>query len=320
MPDEFDLRAESIGALVPVDRWRGVVDSVYPAALNLLHPDGYLVSILHDPGTMHAYGVLVPGATISPESNRMYAGLSGPQVAVGDEVVCASGAILVGNTTAVSVSGARSWSGRLPRRLASLTGLSTVELLAQALRRWGAERGMAAVVVRRIDGPILRAIAKILDGIDTGAAGRGGDASLSRADSLIDVSALVGVGEGLTPAGDDFISGVLLGAALCPQGPRIDLSAIEARLARTNRPGRTVLLAAIADEFPAYIHPVALALAGSETGKRQNTPDRPVRPADEEARVSAAVERAVRHGATSGSDTCAGLLWYLDRALMEVVD
>lgn len=104
---------------------------------------------------------------------------------------------------------------------------------------------------------------------------------------------LVGLGGGLTPSGDDFISGVLLaerlGAPLCCDRP-----AVRSALCTTTAAGAALLRVALAGFPPRYQLSVVERLAAED--------------------IDGALAIASRHGATSGLDALAGLLWAMTRA------
>jgi hypothetical protein len=100
---------------------------------------------------------------------------------------------------------------------------------------------------------------------------------------------LVGCGPGLTPAGDDFLTGALLAS----QGSALPPAGIERALAGTTAPGRTLLWMALQDRFPAYLVKFVDDVLA----------------ADSTAAVTAAVRAACAHGETSGTDALAGFCW-----------
>jgi hypothetical protein len=108
------------------------------------------------------------------------------------------------------------------------------------------------------------------------------------------LASLVGLGPGMTPAGDDFVCGVLLTAQTV--GANLDVTPLAARHSASTPPGATLLWLALHLSFPAYlVMPLtAVALGNSE-------------PSD-------AARSIIGHGATSGTDALAGIVWAL-RAL-----
>lgn len=115
-------------------------------------------------------------------------------------------------------------------------------------------------------------------------------ATKERSESL-DLSNLVGLGRGATPAGDDFLSGILLYEEMIRPRPAIplDREAIVRCLGGTNPGGSSLLRVSLAGYPPAYQLDLVAAIA---TGN-----------------VDEVVAIAQSHGASSGFDTLAGLLW-----------
>ncbi len=102
---------------------------------------------------------------------------------------------------------------------------------------------------------------------------------------------LAGLGRGLTPAGDDFLMGVMLWAWLARPSPRDFCRVLnEAAASRTTMLSAALLRAAADGQFSAPLHQLLDSLAG--TGE-----------------LEAAAARVLSYGATSGADTLAGFLW-----------
>lgn len=120
-------------------------------------------------------------------------------------------------------------------------------------------------------------------------AGWRGDRSLLAAGA----ACLAGLGGGLTPAGDDFLTGAMLGAWLAHPAPEaFGKAVLEAAAPRTTTLSAALLRAAAAGACSAPWHRLFDALAGGG-------PDG----------VAAAVGDVLAHGHTSGADALAGLLW-----------
>ena len=119
------------------------------------------------------------------------------------------------------------------------------------------------------------------------AAGWGGDAEQLRRGA----AQMAGLGRGLTPAGDDFLVGLMLWGWLAHQDPRAFCTALaEESVPRTNTLSAACLRAAAGGGAGAAWHQFLTALADG-------------------VELEAAVHRVLSHGATSGSDTLAGFLW-----------
>jgi len=104
---------------------------------------------------------------------------------------------------------------------------------------------------------------------------------------------LAGLGGGLTPAGDDFLSGVMLWAWLThPEPDHLCQVLVQAAASRTTTLSAALLQAAARGECSAVWHSLLFALT-------QGSNDA----------ISSAVHKVLAHGATSGADTLAGFLW-----------
>ena len=105
---------------------------------------------------------------------------------------------------------------------------------------------------------------------------------------------LIGLGQGLTPSGDDFITGMLLGEK-CSENPiPIDKKNITEYLKKTTYAGRTLLYLALKGSFPAYLL-TYLEDVTQAAGKKD---------------IISAALKVSDHGSTSGRDSLAGFYWY----------
>lgn len=109
---------------------------------------------------------------------------------------------------------------------------------------------------------------------------------------------LAGLGGGLTPAGDDFLMGVMLWGWLTHPAPGfLCRLLVEAAFSRTTTLSAALLRAAARGECSAAWHTLLEALS-------QGT----------DAEITGAVQDVLAHGATSGADALAGFLWIGSRA------
>ena len=104
---------------------------------------------------------------------------------------------------------------------------------------------------------------------------------------------LAGLGPGLTPAGDDFLAGIMLWLWCAVPAPEALCRAIVERAApRTNRLSAAFLRSAAAGECGVAWHRLLRVLAPPPVGG-----------------LAVAVRAVLRHGHTSGADALAGFLW-----------
>ncbi|MFO8044048.1 MAG: DUF2877 domain-containing protein [Alkalispirochaeta sp.] len=105
------------------------------------------------------------------------------------------------------------------------------------------------------------------------------------------VSVLIGLGIGFTPAGDDFLSGVILAEQILTRGALTapERAAVYARLPATTAGGSSLLRVAAAGYPPAYQLRLVAALRAGE--------------------VAQAIDEARRHGHSSGLDALSGFVW-----------
>ena len=168
----------------------------------------------------------------------------------------------------------------------------------RALAVAGADDGLREIVVagpsQTIFGRRAREILEAVDWVNGGGPG-----------PLRGLSRLGGLGNGFTPSGDDFISGVLLAREMTGRGgPELDEQEIRSALDRTNDGGRTLLTGVLSRCFPAYLLEFAGAIAASIRSSSSGG-------AAVERSVQDAVRAAAAHGETSGTDAVTGFAWYL---------
>lgn len=140
------------------------------------------------------------------------------------------------------------------------------------------------------DGDLPQAIfAKALAGADALRAGWAGEPAQLRAGA----AQLAGLGNGLTPAGDDFLTGVMLWSWLAHPTPQhLCQTIVDAAAPRTTTLSAAFLRAAGRGECNGSWHRLLTALAHGG-----------------EDRLAEATRGVLSHGHTSGADTLAGFLW-----------
>ncbi|MDY6878177.1 MAG: DUF2877 domain-containing protein [Chloroflexota bacterium] len=119
-------------------------------------------------------------------------------------------------------------------------------------------------------------------------AGWGGDPGRLREGA----AQLAGLGSGLTPAGDDFLTGVMLWAWLAHSNPRVFCRTLAAAaIPRTTTLSAAFLRAAAEGECNVSWHRALAAMVGTEDV------------------LASSILEVLAHGATSGADALAGFLW-----------
>jgi hypothetical protein len=273
-----------VGSFVLRSSGQGAVVSVHPGAVNVLIEEGLLLSFVAHRRDLTALAVLAPELVEARPS-------------VGAAVTRRGDALQVGGTQ-VPLAGVPVWRGRLHRRDLGSAHPGLAALLGSALQASGKPGGLlgllgpgGAAEAHGRGNPFAERTAAVLR--------RAAEANDSA--TLPGLEALVGLGPGFTPSGDDFLTGALLGERAAHlagrEAPRIDAGAIAARIDRSSAGGRTLLWLALRGSFPAYL------LAAWRALSRARTPEA----------VRAAVVEAAAHGETSGTDALVGLRWYLQR-------
>jgi hypothetical protein len=243
--------------------FRGRVEYAYRAALYVRAPSGRLAVVaIKDVGGVPG-GMLVAGV---PDLRTLDA---------------------AGRALVVDLSAAASWSPRLPAaaRVSSRRGLAARIRLARALAG-DAREAPSAFPFGRASAAHMLALRLAL---------------LARDERAAETAAvaLIGLGVGLTPSGDDFLVGLLAGLEATDDPMRERLAAAIAREASrsTTAISAAMLAHAACGEFSERLHDVVVAMADEAA-----------------AGLHRAIDRAMAYGATSGADTLVGLFLALDVA------
>ena len=260
-------RAGPLAAEALIGDRRGFVVSVHARAVNLLLDDGPLVALLPGNSPLHPWAVAVP------LTRRDLA-----RVAEGAPVRVSDGVVEAG-TLRIELAGLEVVDLRLrhrPRQFAP-TAVGTLARHAAA---------------QPADGPFEPALAAALERFQAGGEVRG-------------LAMLVGVGEGLTPSGDDVLVGVLAGLDAAREASG-DATALRERLraelergtSRTTRLAAQMLDAAGAGFYAEPVLGLLETLASPKPGARV---------------LERAVAVLLAVGHRSGGDTLRGIVAALER-------
>lgn len=219
----------------------------------------------------------------------------GAVLPAGARFVAADPVLTVGGV-GIDLSGATRWDARPAwERLRARRGM--IVAAARAARR--ANAGLCERRLLKQAGPAVEAAAAAFRQAWQQAQRPDSPSAARHLPSAID--ALCGLGPGLTPAGDDWLAGWLLGQRLAPDLTGLaDLSGLVVRIApgRTTTLSRVFLESAAAGEADEAWHELLDALADATTNRQIS------KSADQ--RINEATARIMRHGATSGAAMLAG--------------
>ena len=263
------IYAEYRGASIPIEPWKGVVQSIYSKAVNLLHPSGNLISIVDSIDNMTDFGLVIADFSllISKISNSSHFLWEGTQITFSDIIVDISKALL--------------WSGSLVSNLIELP--INIKPIQKAFINFAKEEGLSPLITKKKGNMYSNAAVKIINASL-------GSADVSREALLIDLSKLVGLGIGFTPSGDDFLTGVMLYETISGVN-LIDRESLKVKIPGTTEGGRTLLILALGNSFPFYLKQFAESILNMELS------------------LDEIVSKALMHGSTSGSDALTGFLW-----------
>jgi len=273
LPTRASLAVESMGYLVPRWHFDGVVHSVHARACNIAFGKSLLTLVAHGVGEGPTTLLLDRDCAIDLRTC----------FSVGDAVV-RHGTLLRSCGADAELGWATEWNPAARPIFAEAS--QVVANLRSARARLGARPGCQASIVHR--------------------EGRAACARLEQACRVCDfemasaeVARLIGWGEGLTPAGDDFLVGLMGGLdalAATSAVRRIFLTRLSAAISA--RAGLTTPIAA---------HYLGLAARGHFIAQLHQLRDA-LLSANEVTSLHGSVDKVLALGATSGADLVAGLL------------
>jgi hypothetical protein len=310
-----ELRASTIGdlaaALLQDEPQWARVHSVFPHAVNIAFGKDGWVCLHPDGGPLNPYSVVLRGEGAEGGGGGGRALLGARQ---GEPAFVSRRRLeLVCPAVAISLETARVWDSAI--RPWTSTGRGAVG--RRAVVRWAAPEGEASVFLRSVtcrrgrevpgarvalDGTPSEHLAGLIGDRVNAALGVLARALLARDPVGLDVALrdIVGLGTGFTPAGDDFLVGLLAASRSTIPEETCDLACRVDRLL-ASVPGATtqasclMLKAAAAGHYPEALIELVTALASGDAGS---------------VRLSAG--RLASLGATSGQDVLAGVLFWLD--------
>jgi hypothetical protein len=251
--------AQELGTLTRRGPWAGRVLSVHPCALNILRSDGLVVSVVADSTFMSAMGIHSPGifeTHLDP-------------IPVDTPVVMEKAVLRIGDLAFIDCAGGQAWEGAIDGASVRTLSPAVVKTIRERLFANGNPAGLLGVLLEYGNVFVEHACAALARG---------------RPEEL------VGCGPGLTPAGDDFLTGIMLAS------PASFSPLLERALPGTTPAGRTLLWMAMRGRFPAYLVTFIKAITAA---------------AGSVEAIDAAVRSACAHGETSGTDALAGLCWQM---------
>ena len=263
---------ESIGHLVPPPPWRARVHSVFARACNVACGE-LLLTI----GT-RAVGAGPTTLVLAGESGDLR-----DRFAEGERVDAFDGRVRSARVE-LDLARARVWQ---PAERGPLASSAEIESRARRIHaRLEQRRAAQPNVLDRQARAVTAALAAAC-------------ATLDGANASVQLDRLIGWGEGLTPAGDDFIVGLLAGLDALAQGDPLRLrfrdslaARVAARTQRTTPVAAHALRLAVAGAWSARVDQLLAALCCSEGAHD----------------AEAALDELLALGATSGADTASGIV------------
>ncbi len=294
IPHQVDAVSMSwrVARAIRQEGWSGEVLAIHARSCYVTGEDADIYAVVQEPLGNGPLNLVIP-----PVSDGSLAGL-----AEGTPVTSTGSHLLVGEGLVVGLAQALLWDPKAyPALGAHPEALSRcLAEVYQAAATRSPEQSLARLLPHLNEEdlpPALRAVGHfprshaLIAGLTDSLARR------NRRSLKVVTSSLAGLGPGLTPAGDDFLAGVLLALALT-QEHRADaeLSEIaglllETAAPRTHEISAAYLRAAHAGETSEPWHALIRALSAGNTGD-----------------AAAAAETVMRFGETSGADMLAGFL------------
>jgi hypothetical protein len=274
------LAALSAGGRAPRGRFNGTVHSVFAQACNIRLDDGRMPALLapHLGNVPHGVRVDAPAGFVFSR-----------HLAAGERVGCRADVLRVAGGLAVDLGSARAWRGELP-------SVNVDRLVPEVTQAWraawcGLRRGRAPA--DQADATLNRAVER--QGVRLARAAR----ALQADEAARLLERVIGCGPGLTPSGDDLVTGFLAGLFSTMGEDRGRRGFLEAFC-------RTVAAAAVftADISRTYLsHAVAGGFAEPLV-----TLARQIDAGSDRSAIESATTAALRVGHTSGGAGVFGLL------------
>lgn len=199
----LELSAQTLGCRVPRTRREGRVEAVFERACNVALVGGGMITLLAQNCANNPHGVRL---SCSPRLDRILPSET--------PVWMSRDRIVFGDTLVVTIDQAPTWTPRLQAGMLDWQAghgdnvLLLERLLRKRVARTGSDFLAAALGVQPAATALAARVAQVLTGLSHGVHAMDADASLEA------IARFVGLGPGLTPAGDDFIVGWLAGVAL----------------------------------------------------------------------------------------------------------
>jgi hypothetical protein len=246
------------------------VVSLHKGVINLINlQTGYLVSLISEKKNMTGMSMLIPGLfnkeTCFPRP--------------GESLVPSNRGEICFDNFSLSYGKTPQWTGYVTKKKSFLPDrLNEFEHLKENIEEGDS---LFALLKNTCKTPYQNKIKDILQNTITEKEGK-----------IYGLKNMLGLGQGMTPSGDDFITGVLLGADLAMKQSSIDIEGLKEKLQTTTVAGKTLLYLAIHNSYPAYLLTFIKEISEADSN------------------VLEAVQKAAQHGSTSGLDSLTGLYWY----------
>jgi Protein of unknown function (DUF2877) len=272
--------------------WTGEVMAVHPHSVYITDEDDAIYAIVRQPLGNGPLNLVIPA-----EPSHMFAGL-----ALGTSLASTGAMLGIGEGITIGLDGAMVWESRARAALAADGALLDrgLAVLCRELSTGAPAESLARLLPHLDDEELPESLERIAHFPRSHALIGGLAESLAQRDRRrlkVVTSSLAGLGPGLTPAGDDFIGGVLLALAIvrAQRGdPALDDVAhllVETAAPRTHDISAAYLRAAHEGQVNESWDPLLVALAAGDA-----------------ERISAAAAPVLTTGHTSGADMLAGFV------------
>ncbi len=233
--------ADLTGASIPEESWEGTVNSIYSKAVNLLHPSGYLISIVNNQNQMSDFGLVFSNFKLLLNC-----------VEAKGSFVWENKKIIFSNLI-IDLARSSLWNGTVFCENTKLP-IDTNQLLKSFII-FAKEEGLSPLVTKKKGNIYSNAAGKMIRNAI--------EKSEEQGAYEIDLSFLVGMGIGFTPSGDDFLAGVMLYETISGIN-LINRESITTKLSGTTDGGRTLLSLALRGSFPFYLKQFAESILRRE--------------------------------------------------------
>lgn len=267
------LKAELRGCFIGDNLSHLKVLSLHKGVINLLdQKTGHIISIIENKKNMTSMSLLIPDLFRNDPNDI---------IQQGDIIPFQKRYKIYLNQFSITYDNSEIWTGSLADQNINFT--DSLKDLEELILRFDGENSLFSIFTEVYNTPYQYKVKEILE-----------KKVIIEKRTILGLENLIGLGQGMTPSGDDFITGALLAEQVFNENLLIDKKRLASRSGQTTYAGATLLFQALKGSFPSYLLIFINDILRSRAKKDSYN----------------AALKASAHGSTSGKDSIAGFYWY----------